>query len=350
LKVQNDTTCKVKIVIGMDANSFFMLCGCGESTHEGHPPLGDEEMPTRQSTVPGEAIMTAKQMATNGARPGFIKGMLNEMFGIGLSTRQVAHTTQFAKFAKDLIGANLFETNSDSMSDLDRVKVHLKSIGASYVALYHRTGDCNAELGKRKKMKLNGGSAMIVGGNKSMLIVDSVDSSGEVTSTRVEQDPGKSGCNHQDLFKYAVDTRKVVGASDEQDVLVALVWATLEGKRFFQAFPEQLSVDGTHKTNNEGWELVTLSVQDMNGNQEVVIRCWAPNNRAWLFRWLFQTAIPSLIGREACARVQLVITDGDSQECEQMDAAIDTVFTGAKRRRCGWHIVDRGMIRKVGTF
>ena len=62
-----------------------------------------------------------------------------------------------------------------------------------------------------------------------------------------------------------------------------------------------------------------LSIQDMNGKQEVVVRCWAPNNRAWLFRWLFQTAIPSLIGREACGRVRLVITDGDSQECEQMD-------------------------------
>jgi hypothetical protein len=88
----------------------------------------------------------------------------------------------------------------------------------------------------------------------------------------------------------------------------------------------------------------------MNGNQEVTIRCWAPNNRAWLFRWLFQTAIPSMMGREACGRVRLVITDGDSQECEQMDAAINMVFKGAKRRRCGWHIVDRGWIRKVGSF
>jgi hypothetical protein len=273
--------------------------------------------------------------------------MLNEMFGVELSRRQVARTTQFAKLAKDLIGADSFETNSDSMSDLDRVKVHLKSIGASYVALYHRKGDCDAELGVRKKRKLNGGSAAIVGGNEeSVLIVDSVDSSGKVSSTRVEQDRS----DHQDLFNYAVDTRNVVGASDEQDVLVALVWATLEGKRFFQAFPEQVSVDGTHKTNDEGWELITFSLQDMNGNQEVVIRCWAPNNRAWLFRWLFQTAVPSLIGREACGRVRLVITDGDSQECEQMDAAIDTVFKGAKRRRCGWHIVDRGIIRILGSF
>jgi hypothetical protein len=33
-----------------------------------------------------------------------------------------------------------------------------------------------------------------------------------------------------------------------------------------------------------------------------------------------------------------------------MDAAIDAVFKGAKRRRCGWHIVDRGIIRILGSF
>jgi hypothetical protein len=79
------------------------------------------------------------------------------------------------------------------MSDLDRVKVHLKSIGASYIALYHQTGDHNAKLGKRKKRKLNGGSAMIVHGNKSMMIFDSMDSSGEVT-------PGEP--NHLQLWYW----------------------------------------------------------------------------------------------------------------------------------------------------
>ena len=48
--------------------------------------------------------------------------------------------------------------------------------------------------------------------------------------------------------------------------------------------------------------------------------------------------------------MQLVISDGDSQECAQIDAAIDMIFKQAKTRRCGWHIVDRGWIRKVGSF
>jgi hypothetical protein len=53
---------------------------------------------------------------------------------------------------------------------------------------------------------------------------------------------------------------------------------------------------------------------------------------------------------ESCRWVKLVVTDGNSQECEQMDTIIDTVFTGAKKHQCWWHIVDRGMFCKVGTL
>jgi hypothetical protein len=85
VKVKEESTCKVKLVIGVDATSFFLVCGYGERTHEGHPPLGDGEMPTRRSTVPSEAIVMAKQLATKGARPRVISGVLNDMYAIGLT-------------------------------------------------------------------------------------------------------------------------------------------------------------------------------------------------------------------------------------------------------------------------
>jgi hypothetical protein len=216
--------------------------------------------------------------------------------------------------------------------------------------LYHRKGDCDAEIGgKKKKRKADNATAVSndVYSMNDVVIVENVTENGETTSTRME---GGNSDKDLDVMKYAADMRKQVGANYDQDVLVALVWTTQEGKQYFQAFPEQVSIDGTHKTNNEEWELITFSVQDMNGKQEIAIRCWAPNNRAWLFRWLFQTAIPSLVGLNACQEVQLVLTDGDSQECVQLEAAIGLIFTSAKRRRCGWHIVDRGVVRHLGCL
>jgi hypothetical protein len=109
-------------------------------------------------------------------------------------------------------------------------------------------------------------------------------------------------------------------------------------------------LDGTHKTNKEDWELIVFSIQDMNGKQHVVMSCWAPNTRAWLFNWLFQTAVPAIMGTRSCTEVRLVITDGDSQEFNQLDVAIQKLFINAKRRRCGWHLINRGWRRNVGAL
>ena len=39
----------------------------------------------------------------------------------------------------------------------------------------------------------------------------------------------------------------------------------------------------------------------------------------------------------------MIITDGDSQETTELDAAIELgTYGGAKRRRCGWHILNQG--------
>ena len=79
----------------------------------------------------------------------------------------------------------------------------------------------------------------------------------------------------------------------------------------------------------------------------VILRAFVPNERAWMFRWLFQVATPSLLGTSSCELVQLQITDGDSQETSQLDQAMKTIFKNSKRRRCGWHIIEKGWERNV---
>jgi hypothetical protein len=252
-----------------------------------------------------------------------------------------------AKLANDLIGAENLDKDKDSMSDTDRVFQHLKSIEASYVALFHCKGICSEQKLAVKPNEINSNSDGNNGVSTSdVLIVESVSAAGKATATKVKE-TGK-GEKNEEVMTHAASTRKVIEANEDQDVLVALVWTTPAGKRCFQAFPEQVSVDETHGSNDEEWGLLTFTVQDMNGKQETVIRCWSPNNRAWLFRWLFQTSVPSLVGMAACRRTRLVICDGDPQECSQLDDALQVVFTRARRRRCGWHIVDRGWNNHFG--
>jgi hypothetical protein len=166
---------------------------------------------------------------------------------------------------------------------------------------------------------------------------ETIDYTGNSEEILVPDDDPFGAC----IMGYARSSREAMNAADDQDVLLALAWMIPSSKRLFQAFPETLFIDGTHKTNKEGRILFTVGLKDMNGNVNVVLRVWAPNERAWMFRWMFQTALPSLVGKDTCQQVRLIITDGDSMEFTQLDYAIDAVFTNAKRRRCGWHILKK---------
>jgi hypothetical protein len=52
--------------------------------------------------------------------------------------------------------------------------------------------------------------------------------------------------------------------------------------------------------------IIVFSMKNTDGKQQVVMHCWVPNNRAWLFNWLFQTAVPVLKGTGSCAGKRLV--------------------------------------------
>ena len=135
--------------------------------------------------------------------------------------------------------------------------------------------------------------------------------------------------DHADCNEYAQRSRREVGAMDDHDILIACCWVLPDGRRLFQAFPEILCGNGTHKTNNKSRPLRTFSVKDSDGKVTVVLRCFALNERSWIFRWLFQEALPVLLGRASLKKVEFVMTDGDSQEMQQVDFAIATFLANA---------------------
>ena len=146
-----------------------------------------------------------------------------------------------------------------------------------------------------------------------------------------------------DFKEYARKGRYAVGARDNQDILIACCRVFPDGRRLFHAFLEVLCIYETHETNNESRPLLTLSVKDSDGNVLVVVRYFAaPNKRSWLFRWLFQEALPVLLGTQTLRLVKLVMTDGDPQEMAQVDYAIAKYFVNAVCSRCGWHLVHQG--------
>ena len=254
---------------------------------------------------------------------------------------EMAYVQGFTRMANELMkDVDSSSTMADS-SPADNMLSYLRKSGASYVCLYHN--------GKTKELRGQSAKA-------ARTEVEHHDLSEELTSLSVIVTDDTSTENNQlsvplevvetEAFKkYALESRTAVGARDEQDILIGCFWVLPEGRRLFHTFPEVICVDGSHETNNERKHLLTLLMKDSSNDRKVtvVVRCIAPNARSWFFRWLFQEAVPTLLGPQSLHAVKLFMTNGDSQEMSQVDYAISTFFVNAVRSRCGWHlVVDHG--------
>jgi hypothetical protein len=125
--------------------------------------------------------------------------------------------------ARTMIGAENLEKYKHYMSDQDQVFTYLESTSASYVTLYHQKEDCEPEQPHKKKRKTNNGSASSAT-NVDKLIVETANSGKGPRFTQVNE-TGKNKKNRE-VMKYAIDTHQVIGAEDDQSVLVPLVWTT----------------------------------------------------------------------------------------------------------------------------
>jgi hypothetical protein len=98
-------------------------------------------------------------------------------------------------------------------------------------------------------------------------------------------------------------------AGDDQDVLLAIVWMLPNGKHLFCACSAVMFSDRTHKTDKKNRPLNKIAIKDCCGKMKIGLHAFVPNERDWVFLWLFQVTSPSQLGTLFCKRVQLRVTD-----------------------------------------
>jgi MULE transposase domain len=332
--------CTAKLVIRLDQLSFYLVCGLGDNKHTGHPPMESNEITNRKRYLDVATLENVTAMAAANILPAQAVSLTRIQTGELFTRGQMAYVQGFSRMARNLMDA---EHCLPDASPSENMLHYLRKTGASFVCLYQN--------GKAKEKEFRRGNRKVAAPTESF----DRSSMGRDTLMSLSLMEGSSAVHTliplevtecADFKDYAEKSRNAVGARDDQDMLIACCWVLPNGRRLFHAFPEVVGVDGTHETNNESRPLLTLSVKDSDGNVIVVVRCFAPNERSWLFRWFFQEALPLLLGPEALKMVNLIMTDGDSQEMAQVDYAIDTFFVNAVRTRCGWHLVHQGWRRE----
>ena len=97
-------------------------------------------------------------------------------------------------------------------------------------------------------------------------------------------------------------------------MLLAIAWTNDEARRKLDMYPEFMGGDDTEETNSEDRPLYTLMGKDNNNLSFGHTWCFMPSKAMWVFRWIFEHAVPLLHPGTAMKRVEVIASDADAQE------------------------------------
>ena len=98
-------------------------------------------------------------------------------------------------------------------------------------------------------------------------------------------------------------------------------------------------IDVTYGTNSEGRPLGLTACVDADMKSFTPLRAFMPSECSWVFRWIWETAIPTLLGRQNLTRVQLVLSDGDAKIYEQFNQVQKELYPNACHGLCIFHLI-----------
>jgi hypothetical protein len=84
--------------------------------------------------------------------------------------------------------------------------------------------------------------------------------------------------------------------NDSDAMLLFIAWGSDEDLRYITMFPEVLSIDTTYGTNREKRPLLVVAGTGNNMKNFTAMCAFLPSECEWVFRYVFEVAIPSLIG------------------------------------------------------
>jgi MULE transposase domain len=339
--LDSDSQCGFRFTVRVDENGFYLVGGTGCAHHSHHPKVNDSDhaVPTRFINVGEKDILVSVGCAN--ANDGVGRNVHFSRCGYAIPRSQVRYMSGFQRNPNN---AGSGQRGRDSgESSVDSLLKSLKQKGYDHCILYHHVKKDASNLTEDD----TGVPAVVAGDGivcprEEVMVNETFGLDVPPRSVNIVQIPE---CEADVMHEFGSKHRCSLLVNDNQDLMMGCAWTTPPEKRLFKMFSEVLHIDCTADTNHEDRPFLTITGRNSLGNMFTVLRAYLPNERAWVFRWLFQTVMPTLLGKDGMKRVKVIVTDGDSQETSQLDIAISLHFGDVCRVRCGWHIVDRGWLR-----
>ena len=152
--------------------------------------------------------------------------------------------------------------------------------------------------------------------------------------------PPRFDSHQQKILKQLLTTNVT---TNEVEVILAVGWARDSELSLFRKFPEVAKMDCTHSTNREERPLFNLVSKDTNNKLYTIMRCLLPSEKSAIFDSLLVSIIPKILGETTCDKLNVIITDGDSQEIKAAQKACKLVFKNATHINCYWHMIHNAI-------
>lgn len=131
-------------------------------------------------------------------------------------------------------------------------------------------------------------------------------------------------------------------------ILLAVMWISDEGKRYHTKFPHVLGCDVTFGTNAEKRPLFRASGKTPDNKNIPHINAFVPSQQRWVFEWIFEDGLSSILDGTALSETCMILTDQDAQlvgtllnKLRESDRIC--AYGLALNRLCSWHKIGECM-------
>lgn len=312
---EKEKQCPFHLVVAVDDHGFYFKSGSAQ--HEHHPKNQDPKLTLQGKHLSKKDKGDIQELNEIGGNFGLCQNLVYKRQRVMLSRDSMRYVAGLSKKLKQM------EKKQELYGQAEKIIDTLENDDVLYYCLVQKGGEGSK-------------AAELVSGVYEK--DDKVISGDFVDLTEKE---------NEDATSYLNEHRKELHISDDQDLMVAHAWILQKELQMLKKNPFVLYVDTVKKTNKEKKTLLTISGKTSSGKMFPVLRAFVPNERAWIFKWIFSVVLPSIIPLETRVKIFMIISDGDSTEIQQLEHAIKLFMENCKRERCGWHIVNRGFKKHV---
>jgi hypothetical protein len=131
---------------------------------------------------------------------------------------------------------------------------------------------------------------------------------------------------------------------DSKAMLLFVAWGSDEDLRYITMFPKVLSINITYGTNRNRRPLLVFDGTEKNRKNFTALRAFLPSECEWVFRYVFEVAIPSLISEATVEHINQINTDGDRRIYNPLTKCIldkSSPWFGCIHVLCNYHIIDK---------